>query len=498
MKKRVLVFIVAYNSEKTLSDVFARIPANLADTYDIEVLAIDDASGDRTFEVGYRDATERDWPFPITVLRNPVNQGYGGNQKIGFFYAMEKGFDFVALVHGDGQYAPECLPDLLAPLAANEADAVMGSRMIAKGAARRGGMPLYKFVGNKILSFTQNRVLGLALTEFHSGYRLYSTAALAKIPFHLNTNDFHFDTQIIIQLQRAGLRIRELPIPTYYGDEICHVNGLKYAWDVAVTTLRARLNDFGLVYDRMFDCRPAKSEAGYGAKLAFDSPLTRTLEESGAGERVVEFGCRDGELSAALNAKGCIVTGIDNATPADRNRTAFEKLVDQDLNRPLPPGLLAGKDKILLLDVIEHLVSPEKFIDDLRENPDLSARTELLVSTANIGFFIVRFGLLAGMFNYGKRGILDLTHTRLYTFKTLRHLFEQAGFDVIAMAGIPAPFPLAIGDGAMARALMACNRAAIRIWPGMFAYQIFLKARKRPTLRDLLADVENRPGARFP
>ncbi len=493
MKKRVLVFIVAYNAEKTLSDVFARIPADLADSYEIEVLAIDDASGDRTFEVGYRDATERDWPFPITVLRNPVNQGYGGNQKIGFFYAMEKGFDFVALVHGDGQYAPECLPDLLVPLAEGEAEAVMGSRMIVDGAARRGGMPLYKFVGNKILSFTQNRVLGLSLTEFHSGYRLYSTAALAKIPFHLNTNDFHFDTQIIIQLQRAGLRILELPIPTYYGDEICRVNGLRYAWDVFVTTLRARLNDFGLVYDRIYDCRPAATEVLYEAKLDFESPHTLALANVRNGDNVVELGCGEGDLARALGERGCRVTAVDKLAPAKGNKPAIETFVRHDLNKPLPKGLLAGKDKILLLDVIEHMASPERFLDGLRDDPDLSTETEFLVSTGNVGFCIVRFGLLVGMFNYGKRGILDLTHTRLYTFKTIRHLFEQSGFEVSSVAGLPAPFPLALGRGPAANALLALNTFALRLWPGMFAYQIFLKARKRPTLRDLLAKTQNRP-----
>ena len=139
-------------------------------------------------------------------------------------------------MHGDGQYAPERLPDLLQPLLAGEADAVFGSRMMASGGARRGGMPLYKWMGNKILTRIQNRLLKTSFSEFHSGYRIYSVRALAGIPFDKNTNDFHFDTEIIIQLVRAGLRIKELPIPTYYGDEICHVNGLKYALDVVRVT----------------------------------------------------------------------------------------------------------------------------------------------------------------------------------------------------------------------------------------------------------------------
>ena len=180
------------------------------------------------------------------MLFNPKNQGYGGNQKIGYHYAITHGFDFVALVHGDGQYAPEALPELLKPLRQGSAEAVFGSRMLNRGAARQGGMPLYKFLGNKILTGFQNRMLRTNLSEFHSGYRIYSIAALKKVPFDRNTNEFHFDTEIIIQLIKAGLRIRQLPIPTYYGDEIRHVNGLKYAWDVAKATSKSQAHELNI------------------------------------------------------------------------------------------------------------------------------------------------------------------------------------------------------------------------------------------------------------
>ena len=217
-KNRVLVLVVAYNAEKTIQSVLSRIPASLADEYEVEILAIDDSSHDRTFEIGHSIAATGALAFPLHVLFNPKNQGYGGNQKIGYHYAITHGFDFVALVHGDGQYAPEALPELLKPLRQGSAEAVFGSRMLNRGAARQGGMPLYKFLGNKILTGFQNRMLRTNLSEFHSGYRIYSIAALKKVPFDRNTNEFHFDTEIIIQLIKAGLRIRELPIPTYYGD----------------------------------------------------------------------------------------------------------------------------------------------------------------------------------------------------------------------------------------------------------------------------------------
>src|SRR5262249_18719303 len=158
-KPRLLVFIVAYNAERTIADVLGRIPGELANDYSVEVLVIDDSSSDETFERGERIRGSQSLPFKLHVLYNPVNQGYGGNQKIGFHFAIERDFDFVALVHGDGQYAPECLPYLLGLLASGEADAAFGSRMLEKGGALKGGMPLYKFVGNKILTGAQNRLL---------------------------------------------------------------------------------------------------------------------------------------------------------------------------------------------------------------------------------------------------------------------------------------------------------------------------------------------------
>src|SRR5262249_23832133 len=143
MKSRLLVFVVAYNAERTLENVLFRIPDSLAEDYDVEILAIDDASADRTFEVGHQIKTGQSLYFPLRVLFNPINQGYGGNQKIGYHYALKNNFDFVALLHGDGQYAPEALPELLKPLADGAADAVLGSRMLTRGAALKGGMPVY-------------------------------------------------------------------------------------------------------------------------------------------------------------------------------------------------------------------------------------------------------------------------------------------------------------------------------------------------------------------
>ena len=235
---RIGVLIVAYNAASTLASVLDRIPEEFRPRIS-RVLVCDDHSNDSTYLVGlgYQQIVE---DLPMTVVRHPKNLGYGGNQKAGYRMAIELGLDIIVMLHGDGQYAPECIADIVGPLERGECDAVMGSRMMEKGAALRGGMPLYKYVGNRILTKFENAALGTNLSEFHSGYRAYSVKALSSIPFETNSDGFNFDTQIIIQLHDAGRRITEVGIPTHYGDEICYVNGMKYARDITIDVLRYR------------------------------------------------------------------------------------------------------------------------------------------------------------------------------------------------------------------------------------------------------------------
>ena len=485
-KFRVLVFVVAYNAEETIKSVLSRIPSSLADEYEVEILAIDDASHDRTFEIGHGIKATGSLAFPLHVLFNPKNQGYGGNQKIGYHYAITHGFDFVALVHGDGQYAPEALPELLKPLRDGSADAVFGSRMLDRGAARQGGMPLYKLLGNKILTGFQNRMLRTNLSEFHSGYRIYSIAALQKIPFDRNTNDFHFDTEIIIQLIKAGQRIRELPIPTYYGDEICHVNGLKYAWEVAKATLKSRAHELSIFYDSKFDCAPeSNANAYYQLKIGYDSTHTATLDIMPSGAKVLDLGCAGGYMSALLQReRNCQITAVDKFPLAANVKLG--RFIKHDLNDGLPEVKFSEYDYVLLLDVIEHLASPEAFVDRLRDSMKYCTDTKVIISTPHVGFCIIRLMLLLGQFNYGKRGILDMTHTRLFTFSSLRQLLEQRGFQITFSRGFPAPYPVALGNNRLSRLLLAINSLCLRLLPGLFSYQILMQVEVQPSLEILL------------
>jgi glycosyltransferase involved in cell wall biosynthesis len=485
-KQRLLIFVVAYNAERTVEKVLSRIPPALYtdEQLNTEVLIIDDASEDKTFEKGHHHKL-RNLALPITILQNPVNLGYGGNQKVGYRYAIDNGFDFVALIHGDGQYAPEELPNLLRPLLRGECDAVFGSRMLAPGEARRGGMPLYKYVGNKILTWMQNRIVGTRLSEYHSGYRLYSCAALAMVPFEVNSDGFPFDTDIIIQLHVGGFRMVELPVPTFYGDEICHVNGVQYAAAIIWTSILSRIQRLGLLYDPRFDL--AEANEHYRPKYDFPSSHSLALQWIDESDSLLLVGSGPRALVEPFAERSRAVTAIDLYVDPDLDEIC-DAVIAADLNSfdfdEIPPG--EPPAKVLALDIIEHLTSPEDFLRRLRSASCLEG-AEYMFTTANVGFLPVRLMLLFGAFNYGKSGILDRTHTRLFTFSSLRRLFQQAGFDVSIMRGIPAPFPLALGRSSrLGRLLLRANVALIRLSRGAFSYQIMAVARPRPTVGSIL------------
>ena len=201
--------------------------------------------------------------------------------------------------------------------------------------------------------------------------------------------------------------------------------------------------------------------------------------------RVLDLGCAGGHVAALLET-GRIAGSSGGLRAAARGVTVSEFL-QHDLNAG--PARRGERDYqyVLMLDVIEHLANPERFVERLydaaREAPDV----RIMVSTGNVGFIVTRLLLLLGRFNYGKRGILDLTHTRLFTFKTLRRLFEQGGFDVVESRGVPAPFPLAFGGGRFGHALVALNKVFVALCRGLFSYQIFMIVRPRPSLELLLA-----------
>ncbi|MFC1584261.1 bifunctional glycosyltransferase/class I SAM-dependent methyltransferase [Fibrobacterota bacterium] len=483
-RSKVLVFIVAYNAEATIENVLKRIPKKES-SYDMDVLIIDDSSDDKTFEKGleYQNFNEH---LPVKILRNPDNQGYGGNQKIGYNYALKHEYDIVVLLHGDGQYAPEYLPKLIRPILDGESGAVFGSRMKSYFAALKGGMPFYKFIGNRILTFSQNSLMKTGLSEWHSGYRAYSVSLLKEIPYERNDNGFPFDTDIILQLIQNKTNIKEVPIPTYYGDEICHVNGILYGMKILASTFKCRLHNMNLTYERKYDC--SYKNQYYPLKMGYDSSHTFTLSEIKKYSSVLDIGCGSGLLAKEIKKKECRVIGIDDYEPVEKryfdifikSRFPEEKLnLENDLEL----------DYILLLDVIEHVAEPEEFLDEIR-NLLMGRKCTVIITSPNIAFFINRLQLLFGRFNYVKRGILDKTHFHLFTFASLKKLLERSGYKTILVKGVPAPCPEVIKNRLISLFLVKVNVFLIKIFRNLFSYQIFIKAMPYATVDALLLDSE--------
>lgn len=474
--KRIGILIVAFNAVTTLAKVLKRITPNVWQNVE-EVAVFDDASQDATYELAAGMKAMRDLP-KLHVIHHERNLGYGGNQKAGYKYFMDKGFDIVVLLHGDGQYAPEILAHLYHPIVMGEADAVFGSRMMKTyGGPLKGGMPLYKYVGNRILTIMENRALDLSLTEFHSGYRAYDLHALRRIRSEYMTNDFHFDTEIIIKFRHERFIIKEVPIPTYYGSEICYVNGLKYAKDVAKAVYRYRQTC------RSVRCFPEFQEyfIHYPLKESKGSSHYYVTRMVGAGQDVIDIGCGEGYLAAVLKKLNNRITGID-VLPAASETSSLDGYYSADLDNGISTVVrqLSGQrfTRAILLDVLEHLKKPETILDECHDV--LERDGQLIISVPNVANIAVRLSLLFGQFNYTERGILDKTHLRFFTRKTARKMVESRGYEILEEQMTVIPIELICKMPARTRLMRSLNfalRVLTRMAPSLFGYQIMFVVR---------------------
>jgi glycosyltransferase involved in cell wall biosynthesis/protein-L-isoaspartate O-methyltransferase len=459
------VMVVAYNAETTIASVLDRIPSDAREAV-AEILVLDDHSADRTLAATEAYAAEHP-DLPITAIRHPRNLGYGGNQKSGYRYARDHGWDVVVMLHGDGQYAPEALLSMVAPIVEGRADAVFGSRMMDPVGARLGGMPTYKRAGNRVLTQIQNRLTGMQLTEWHSGYRAYRVEVLDEAGLEANSDGFDFDTEIILQLHAAGARIVEIPIPTFYGDEICYVNGFAYARDILVHTARYRLGSRGFGGGEL-----AHVEEPYGFKPDGTSSHGRILAlmQGRPPCRVLDVGCGPGWLAARLREWGHEVVGVDHAEEAGvRQRT--DRFIAADLEQGLPEAAGGGFDVVLAADVLEHVRDPERLLREMTGR--LRPGGTLLVSVPNISHWYSRTRVALGLFDYDQRGILDRTHLRFFTRRSFLKLAHRCGLRPGATRHTGLPFD-AIGFGSgnvLGRAAHKVDHALVESWPTLFAYQ---------------------------
>lgn len=212
---KVIVVLPAYNAEKTLKKTIGDIPKNTVD----RLILVDDASQDKTVEVARK--------LGIQTFLHKKNKGYGGNQKTCYTQALALGADIIVMLHPDYQYDPKLLPLLIAPIKLGYFDIMLGSRIRSRREALAGGMPAYKYFSNRALTFLENLVLGLNLTEYHTGYRAYSRKVLEKVNFKKFSDDFIFDQEMLIQAHKKGFKIGEVSVPVKYFPEASSINFLR-------------------------------------------------------------------------------------------------------------------------------------------------------------------------------------------------------------------------------------------------------------------------------
>jgi glycosyltransferase involved in cell wall biosynthesis len=236
----------AYNASKTLSATYAEIPFEIVD----DVVLVDDSSNDDTPEAARQLGIQH-------VIEHPKNVGYGGNQKTCYRKALDLEADIVVMVHPDYQYTPKLIPSMAFLIAQGLYQVVLGSRILGKGALR-GGMPLYKYIFNRLLTAFENVMIGAKLSEYHTGYRAFSREVLEKINFASNSDDFVFDNQMLSQVIFAGYEIGEITCPTKYFGEASSINfsrSVKYGLGVIVTSWMHLLQRLGLAKFEMYQSR---------------------------------------------------------------------------------------------------------------------------------------------------------------------------------------------------------------------------------------------------
>lgn len=467
--RRLGIFVLAFNAEKLITGTLRRIPEEIWDAVEI-VYVVDDCSQDETTRAALDFPSHRD---KIKILRNRLNLRYGGNQKFGYQYAIDRGLDAVVMLHGDGQYAPEMLPQVFRPLVEDDADMVNASRMIDRRGALAGGMPRYKFVANIGLTWFENALSGLRMSEFHSGYRGYSTRFLRRIPLWENSDEWHFDSQILFQAKAAKAKIVEIPIPTHYGDEVCHVNGVSYGLHCLKSAAAFALHRAGMVNLPRYDLRPARlvENRRFAERWSDHSIITRRLLAGGVRERrVLDIGFGCAALAAKLEETGAILDGVDiNPAAIAENGHLYQRTWLGDANRIDDMPFEGKYDIILLSDLLQYIADPGDLLSRLKKR--LVKGGTLLVSVPNVANIHVRLGLLFGRFRPRLRGILDEKALHFYERHTFRRLLRRTGWHLekLDVSGVPLVRMVPILAHRPFRALSWIGRAFTVCFPGLFS-----------------------------
>lgn len=420
----------------------------------------DDCSTDKTILIAKE--TAKSFSYNLKIIKNIYNLGYGGNQKISYRYAIENNFDVVVMIHGDGQYPPEFINELI-KIYDNKTIAVFGSRINNSYNALKMGMPLYKYIGNKILTKILNKIINMKLLEFHSGLRSYDVNALKKINFEANTNNFHFDTEIIIQLNDIEGKIKEINIPTKYGDEICRVNGILYAKNIIIAALKSRLQKYSLMHDERFiNLHKVISQDYYMLHIKSAKDYIK-------------------KCNSINNTKLINIVSISkkNIRSDDYQVDSFNSIGE------FIKEIKNYNDVILIPDLLSVIDDGDLKIlrKELHEN-----NKSLITTVTNVAFIWIRISLLFGRFNYCESGILSFKFKRLFTMNSLIKFTKKYDLELVDPEYLNIPEKIIPKNEFIITKLL--YKILFNHKNKLFGYQIIFKLRSKNNIKEMLYESE--------
>ncbi len=403
------------------------------------------------------------------------NLSYGERQKAACRHALRRSVDAVLILTPDTLLTAENWHALVSFSSSNTASILLAptvNRLLAGRAFKRR---IYLFFARQL-----GRILGEwnvqdFLMDFTRPFRMYDTAFLRRVPFELNSDEQTFDIEMLFQAYALQSCVAELPASTQAPPGKERYFNARYTWDVMMESVRYRSQKIGFLCSMKYRGL-LRHEVKYADKSQEKgSTHAHVFKRVPRGSRVLDMGCGPGFVSGRLKEKGCRVTGVDAVSP---EHYPGDRFVAMDLEAGPPREDFSAYDYILLLDILEHLSNPEQFLIYCRYRLETEKRPLFIFSTANVAFIGIRAALGIGVFNYGERGILDVTHRRLFTLGSFIRMLRETGYEVLGYHGIGVPFML-LFPNTFGRFLGWVSSALARLWPSMWGYQIMVEARPK-------------------
>ena len=469
--KRTLVAVTMSVDEPFGAETLRQLPPAFWNALQIEVVVVDDDSPAAAAQA-VRHWAEQARRDRFKLLRSDASLGYGGRRKLACRLALDGGFDHILIVPASGVHHPEAISQLHAQILRGEADLLVAPSAALGFLAR-------------LLDRFQRRITRIPAAGQAGGLRAVSAALLKRIPFEVADNGRIFDTQMLLQAVYAGAAVAlAAPAPPSPNKP---ARSARDAFASLLAAVQFKFHQMGMVCALTYRHLEPFRYRDKAAMLYSSHAMALDLVRARRPRTLLDIGCGPGHIASRCRDLGAVVTGVDAFLPHPGTMDHFHRT---DLeSEPLPVNPF-DFDMVLLMDVIEHFEDPERFLLDLRGKSHRPGHPPpvIVISTPNIAFFSIRLNLLMGRFNYAERGILDVSHKRLFTRSSLLSAIRVCGYTVESIKPVPAPFEAVIPN--RLGTLLARVAAALAwLMPGLFAFQFLVVCRPLPSVASLLAQA---------